>query len=254
MVMNSTTKDMNSDMTNLPQMQDKHYYLVREAGSEEIQLVYIFSSFTYSNGVTDYDISTKVFYKQQKWGLWGWNCGSSVISFEQSRKFEEILAEVTQEEVDALFDVMREATDELTRWKDDSWEPLTGDHHTVCRCMYESGKYPYFTFINDETHEQVCLWSDLFIHGIGSDCPLAPDGSWGTFYAIPESVFEKASELHKAMSTKFVRHYRDFVQAKTGRLLPIKEYTPEEIDAKIVEQEAELERYRKEHQAFLAKE
>lgn len=227
-------------------MKDHHYYLVRKAGSDEIRLVNVFGSDTLSDGVTCYDIRTMVFYEQKKWGLWGWDCGTSVIDFEQNVKFEEILAEVSKEEVDALFDVMKEATDEAEKWIDDSWkefsecersEELNPKNDTTCGCRCEGGKYPFFTFMNDQTHERVCLWSDLLIHGTESDSPFTPDGSWGKYYDIPLSVFEKACELHKAMSNKFVRQYRDFVQAKTGRVIAIKEYTSEEIE----EEEARIE-------------
>lgn len=216
-------------------MKDKHYYLVRKTGSDDIQLVYNYSSFTYSNGVTDYDIRTMVFYKQKKWGLWGWDCGTSVISFQQSEKFGEILAEVSKEEVDALFQVMREATDKAARWIDESWKPLAGGNEQTCRCMYELGKYPYFSFMNDETHEHVCLWSDLLIHDFITDTLISPEGTRSEYYAIPQTVFDKASALHKELSNKFVRQYRDFVQAKTGVTIPLKEYTPEEIEAEKAE-------------------
>lgn len=237
-------------------MKDRHYYLVRTAGSDEIQLVYIFGSDTLSNGVTYYDISTKVFYDQKKWGLWGWDCGTSVIDFEQNVKFEEILAEVSKEEVDALFDVMRETIGEATKWMDDSWkefseckrsEELNPINDTTCGCRYEGGKYPFFTFMNDQTHERVCLWSDLLIHGTESDSPFTPDGSWGKYYDIPLSAFEKACELHKTMSYKFVCQYRDFVYAKTGVTIPLKEYTPEEIE----EEKAKLKKHEEEMRAIL---
>lgn len=210
-------------------MKDHHYYLVRKAG-DEIRLVYVFGSDTLSDGVTCYDISTKVFYEQKKWGLWGWDCGTSVIDFEQDVKFEEVLAEVTKEEVDALFNIMREAIDEATKWMDDIWKESGSDYSHPYYCMYEDGKYPYFTFMNKETLEQVCIWSDLLVHGIHTNSMIAPDGYWGTYYDIPLSVFEKACELHKTMSNKFVHQYRDFVQAKTGITIPLKEYTPEEIE------------------------
>lgn len=227
-------------------MKDRHYYLVRKAKSKDIILVYNYASFTWEDGTTEYDISTKVFYDQKKWGLWGWDCGTSVIDFEQNVKFEEILAEVSKEEVDSLFNIMREATDEAAKWIDDNWKEFSEcerseepnpQNDTTCGCRYEGGKYPFFTFMNDQTHERVCLWSDLLIHGTESDSPFTPDGSWGTYYGIPLSVFEKACELHKTMSNKFVRQYRDFVQAKTGITIPLKEYTPEEIE----EEKAKIE-------------
>lgn len=228
-------------------MKDRHYYLVRTAGSDEIRLVYIFGSDTLSNGVTYYDISTKVFYDQKKWGLWGWDCGTSVIDFEQNVKFEEILAEVSKEEVDALFQVMREATDEAARWIDESWKPLAGGNEQTCRCMYELGKYPYFSFMNDETHEHVCLWSDLLIHDFITDTLISPEGTRSEYYAIPQTVFEKACELHKEKSNKFVHQYRDFVHAKTGITIPLKEYTPEEIE----EEKAKLKKHEEEMRALL---
>lgn len=237
-------------------MKDRHYYLVRTAGSDEIRLVYIFGSDTLSNGVTYYDISTKVFYDQKKWGQWGWDCGTSVIDFEQNVKFEEILAEVSKEEVDALFDVMKEATDEAEKWIDDSWKEFSECERSeepnpkndiTCGCRCEGGKYPFFTFMNDQTHERVCLWSDLLIHGTESDSPFTPDGSWGTYFAIPQSVFDKASALHKELSSKFVRQYRDFVYAKTGITIPLKEYTPEEKE----EEKAKLKKHEKEMRALL---
>lgn len=227
-------------------MNAHHYYLVRKAGSDKAMLVYNFASFSWEDGTMDHDVRTMVFYEQKKWGLWGWDCGTSVIDFEQNEKFEEILAEVSKEEVDALFDVMREAIGEATKWMDDSWkefsecersEELNPKNDTTCGCRCEGGKYPFFTFMNDQTHERVCLWSDLLIHGTESDSPFTPDGSWGKYYDIPLSVFEKACELHKTMSNKFVRQYRDFVQAKTGITIPIKEYTPEEIE----EEKAKIE-------------
>lgn len=227
-------------------MKDRHYYLVRKAKSEEILLVYNYASFTWEDGTTEYDISTKVFYDQKKWGLWGWDCGTSVVDFEQNVKFEEVLAEVTKEEVDALFSVMKEATDEVAKWMDADWkeyregdqsESSTPGEKSPCGCRCEGGKYPFYTFMNDETHERVCLWTDLFIHGTESDSPFTPDGSWGTYYYIPQSVFDKACALHKELSTKFVRQYRDFVLAKTGITIPIKEYTPEEIE----EEKAKIE-------------
>lgn len=220
-------------------MKDRHYYLVRESNSKKITLVYNYSSFTFSNGVTDYDIRTVVFYEQKKWGLWGWDCGTSVIDFQQSQRFEEILTEVSKEEVDALFCVMKEATDEVAKWIDADWkeyregdqsEATTPSEKSPCGCRCDGGKYPFFTFMNDETHERVCLWSDQLVHGTESDSPFTPDGSWGTYYYIPHSVFNKACALHKELSTKFVRQYRNFVKAKTGRTIPVKEYTPEEIE------------------------
>lgn len=249
-------------------MKDHHYYLVRKTGSDEIRLVYVFGSDTLSNGVTYYDISTKVFYSQKQWGLWGWDCGTSVNDFEQHREFDETLAEVTKEEVDALFDVMKEATDEVARWIDADRVATSGleasdevqaepvvlaeapkpEKDTACGCRYDGGKYPFFTFMNDEIHERVCIWSDLLFHGTYSDSPLTPDGSWGEYCNIPLSVFERACELHKTLSNKFVRQFRDLVLAKTGITLPLKEYTPEEIEeekAKIKERgkalRAELE-------------
>lgn len=210
-------------------MKDHNYYLVRKDGSDEIRLVYIFGSDTLDNGVTYYDVSTKVFYSQKQWGLWGWDCGTSVIDFQQHEKFEEVLAEVSKEEVDSLFEVMREAIDEAEKWIDDSWKESGSDYSHPYYCMYEGGKYPYFTFMNKDTLEQVCLWSDLLVHGNHTNSMIAPDGSWGTYYDIPLSVFEKACELHKTLSNKFVRQYRDFVYAKTGITIPLKEYTPEEI-------------------------
>lgn len=228
-------------------MKDRHYYLVRKAGSDKIILVYNFASFSWEDGTTDHDVRTMVFYEQKKWGLWGWDCGTSVIGFQQHEKFEEVLAEVSKEELDALFDVMKEATDEAEKWIDDDWKPLSGDKEPTCYCMYEGGKYPYFSFMNNETHEHVCLWSDLFIHGTITNTLIAPDGSWGTYYAIPQSVFEKACELHKTMSNKFVRQYRDFVQAKTGITIPLKEYTPEEIE----EEKAKLKKHEEEMRAIL---
>lgn len=235
-------------------MKDRHYYLVREA--KDILLVYNYASFTSSSGVKDYDVRTIVFYEQKKWGLWGWNCGTSVIDFQQSQRFEEILAEVSKEEVDALFSVMKEATDEVAKWMDADWkeyregdqsESSTPGEKSPCGCRCEGGKYPFFTFMNDETHERVCIWCDLFIHGHESDSPFTPDGSWGTYYYIPQSVFDKACALHKELSTKFVRQYRDFVQAKTGITILIKEYTPEEIE----EEKAKLKKHEEEMRALL---
>lgn len=124
---------------------------------------------------------------------------------------------------------MREATDEAAKWIDDNWKE-SSDNSYPYYCMYEDGKYPYFTFMNKETHEQVCLWSDLFIHDTITNTLIAPDGSWGKYYDIPLTVFEKACELHKEKSNKFVRQYRDLVYAKTGITFPIKEYTPAEIE------------------------
>lgn len=218
-------------------MKDRHYYLVKKAGSDKVILVYNFMTFEENNRVKDHDVRTMVFYDQKKWGLWGWDCGTSVIGFQQHEKFEEVLAEVSKEELDALFDVMKEATDEAEKWIDDDWKPLSGDKEPTCYCMYEGGKYPYFSFMNNETHEHVCLWSDLFIHGTITNTLIAPDGSWGTYYAIPQSVFDKASALHKELSNKFVRQYRDLVQAKTGITIPLKEYTPEEIEEEKAKQE-----------------
>lgn len=237
-------------------MKDRHYYLVRKAKSKDIILVYNYASFSWEDGTTEYDISTKVFYEQKKWGLWGWDCGTSVIDFEQNVKYEEVLAEVSKEELDALFDVMKEATDEAAKWMDDSWKEFSEcerseepnpKNDTTCGCRCEGGKYPFFTFMNDRTHERVCLWSDLLIHGTESDSPFTPDGSWGTYFAIPQSVFEKACELHKEMSNKFVRQYRDFVQAKTGITIPLKEYTPEEIE----EEKAKHKKHEEEMRALL---
>lgn len=217
-------------------MKDRHYYLVRKAKSKEILLVYNYASFSREDGVREHDIRTMVFYEQKKWGLWGWDCGTSVIDFQQNVKFDEVLAEVSKEEVDALFGTMKEATDEAAKWMDENWKESSDDSHPYY-CMYEDGKYPYFTFMNRETLEQVCLWSDLFIHGTITNTLIAPDGSWGKYYDIPQSTFEKACELHKTMSNKFVRQYRDFVQAKTGITIPIKEYTDEEIE----EEKAKIE-------------
>lgn len=218
-------------------MKDRHYYLVRKAKSKDIILVYNYASFSWEDGTTEYDISTKVFYEQKKWGQWGWDCGTSVIDFEQNVKFEEILAEVSKEEVDALFNIMREAIDETTKWMDDNWKESGSDYSHPYYCMYEGGKYPYFTFMNKDTREQVCLWSDLFVHDFHTNSMIAPDGCWGKYYDIPLYVFEKACELHKTMSDKFVRQYQDFVYAKTGITIPLKEYTPEEIE----EEKAEIE-------------
>lgn len=204
-------------------MKDRHYYLVRKAGSDKIILVYNFASFSWEDGTTDHDIRTIVFYDQKKWGLWGWDCGTSVIDFEQHRKLDEVLAEVSKEEVDSLFNVMREAINEATRWMDDSWKESGSDYSHPYYCMYEDGKYPYFTFMNKETLEQVCLWSDLLRHDFHTNSMIAPDGSWGKYYDIPLSVFEKACELHKTLSNKFVRQYRDFVLAKTGITIPLEE-------------------------------
>lgn len=227
-------------------MKDRHYYLVRKAKSKDIILVYNYASFTWEDGTTEYDISTKVFYEQKKWGQWGWDCGTSVIDFEQNVKFEEILAEVTKEEVDALFNIMREVIDEAAKWIDGNWKERTDDSYPYY-CMYEDGKYPYFTFMNKEKQEQVCLWSDLFVHGIHTNSLIAPDGSWGKYYDIPLPVFEKACELHKTMSNKFVRQYRDFVHAKTGITIPLKEYTPEEIE----EEKAKLKKHEEEMRSLL---
>lgn len=218
-------------------------------------MIYNFASFEENNGETSHDVHVIVFYNQKKWGLWGWDCGTSVIDFQQNVRFEEVLAEVSKEEVDTLFNVMKEATDAVAKWIDvdrneqsefeQSGEPAikvlseepTIGKHSICNCRYEGGKYPFFTFTNDEKHERVCLWSDLLIHGTESDSPFTPDGSWGTYFAIPQSVFDKASALHKELSNKFVRQYRDFVQAKTGVTIPLKEYTPEEIE----EEKAKIE-------------
>lgn len=227
-------------------MKDRHYYLVRKAKSKDIILVYNHASFTWEDGTTEYDISTKVFYDQKKWGLWGWDCGTSVVDFEQNERVEDVLAEVSKEEVDALFHVMKEATDEAAKWIDGSWKERTDDNYPYY-CMYEGGKYPYFTFMNKETQEQVCLWSDLFVHGIHTNSLIAPDGCWGKYYDIPLSVFEKACELHKTISNKFVCQYRDFVYAKTGITIPLKEYTPEEIE----EEKAELKKHEEEMRALL---
>lgn len=237
-------------------MKDSHYYLVRKAGSDKIILVYNFASFSWEDGTTDHDIRTMVFYEQKKWGLWGWDCGTSVIEFQQHEKFKEVLVEVSKEEVDALFEVMQEAIDEATKWMDENWkefseckrsEELNPKNDTTCGCRCEGGKYPFFTFMNDQTHERVCVWSDLLIHGSESDSPFTPDGSWGTYYYIPQSVFEKACELHKTMSNKFVRKYRDFVKAKTGIAIPIKEYTSEEIE----EEKAQLKKHEEEMRVLL---
>lgn len=227
-------------------MKDRHYYLVKKAGSDKVMLVYNFASFSCEDGTTDHDVRTVVFYEQKKWGLWGWDCGTSVIDFQQNVKFEEVLAEVSKEEVDSLFDVMREAIDGVAKWIDGSWKELSefaqteepaSDENSPCSCRCEGGKYPFFTFLNDDTHERVCIWSDLFVHGTAPDSPLTPDGSWGSYYNIPQSVFENACELHKTLSSKFVRQYQDFVKAKTGIIIPLKEYTPEEIE----EEKAKIE-------------
>lgn len=255
---------LNSDKQSL-RMKDRHYYLVRNKGSEEIQLVYNFASFEERKGVASHDIHVIVFYDQKKWGLWGWDCGTSVIDFQQNVRFEEVLTEVSKEEVETLFNVMKEATDEAAKWIDAdrkerskfeqsgdpapeaSFEDPTTGNDSICGCRCERGKYPFFTFINEETHERICLWSDLLVHGTTSDCPFTPDGSWGEYYDIPQSVFDKACALHKELSTKFVRQYRDFVLAKTGRTIPVKEYTTEEIE----EEKANLEKQQKEMRAFL---
>lgn len=217
-------------------MKDSHYYLVKKADSDKIILVYNFASISWEDGTTDHDVRTIVFYDQKKWGLWGWDCGTSVIDFQQNEKFDEVLAEVSKEEVDALFDVMREATDEAAKWIDDNWKE-SSDNSYPYYCMYEGGKYPYFTFMKRETHEQVCLWSDLFIHAPLTNTLIAPDGTWGKYYDIPESVFKKACQLHKTLSNKFVHQYQNFVYSKTGITIPIKEYTPEEIE----EEKAKIE-------------
>lgn len=225
-----TTANINSERSDSIRMKDRHYYLVRKAGSDKIMLVYNFGSDTLSNGVTYYDISTRVFYDQKKLDLWGWGCGTSVIDFEQNVKFEEVLAEVSKEEVDALFNVMKEAIDEATKWMDDNWKESGSDYSHPYYCMYEDGKYPYFTFMNKETHEQVCIWSDLLVHDTHTNNLIAPDGYWGTYYDIPLSVFEKACELHKEMSNKFVRQYCDFVYATTGVNISINEYAPKGLN------------------------
>lgn len=228
---NNPTTNIDSARRESIPMKDKHYYLVRMSGKDEVLLVYNYMTFDWDDGTTDHDIQVKVFCEQRKSGLWGWNCGTSVISFEQHVKIDEVLAEVSEEEVDSLFDVMRETKAEAIRWIDADWKTLNHFQDTPCSCMYELDvKYPYFTFWNNETREQIFLWSDLLLHDFITYDLVAPDGYMGKYYTIPQSVFDKASQLHHEMSRKFVRQYQDFVYRKTGVTIPIREYTPEEIE------------------------
>lgn len=211
-------------------MEDHHYYLVRKAGSDQIQLVYIYGSFDWGNGVTEYDVCVHVFYDQKEFGLWGWNCGKSVMDYQQNVRYEEVLAEVTEEEVTSLLSVMREATAEAATWIDADWKTLNHYADTPYSCMYECGEYPYFTFWNNETHEQVLIWSKLLIHDYTTSDLISPDGERGLYYEITPSLFRLACNLHKEMSCKFMCRYRDFVYEKTGVSLPVEEYEPDEME------------------------
>lgn len=227
---NSTTKTVSGNQTTIP-LNDHHHYLIRKTGSDEVRLVYNYMTFDWEDGTIDHDIQVKVFYELRKWGLWGWNCGTSVVSFQQHVKIDEVLAEVSDEEVESLFDVMKETIAEATRWIDAGWKCQNHFQDTPYSCMYELDiKYPYFTFWNNETREQIFLWSDLLLHDYITYDLVAPEGYMGQYYEIPKSIFEKAAELHKKMSVKFVRQYQDFVFNKTGVTIPLKEYSPAEIE------------------------
>ena len=211
-------------------MEDHHYYLVRKAGSDQIQLVYIYGSFDWDNGITEYDVCVYVFYELNESGLWGWNCGKSVMDYQQNVRYEEVLAEVTEEEVTSLLSVMREATAEAATWIDADWKTLNHYADAPYSCMYECGEYPYFTFWNNETNEQALLWSKLFIHDYTTSDLISPDGERGRYYEITPSLFQLACYLHREMSYKFMCRYRDFVFEKTGVSIPVEEYEPDEME------------------------
>lgn len=242
--MKKTTANTGSERLEPISMKDRHHYLIRQAGSDEVRLVYNFMTFDWEDGTIDHDIQAKVFYEQMKWGLWGWNCGTSVVGFEQHVKIDEVLAEVSDEELEALFGVMKEAIAQATSWIDKDWMCLNHFQDAPCSCMYEQDvKYPYLTFWNNETHEQIFLWSDLLLHGDITYDLVAPEGYMGNYYEIPKHIFEKAAELHKKMSVKFLRQYQEFVFRKTGVTIPLKEYTPAEIEEekrKLAERQEEL--------------
>lgn len=241
---NQTVNDM--EFLNIDDVKDRHYYLVRRARGKGIELVYNYMSDPCVDGTTDHDIRVLVFYEQQKWGLWGWNCGTSVDDFEQSVKFDEVLAEVSKEEIDSLFTVMKEATDEAAKWMDSKWKEINRYTDTPYSCMYGGDRYPYFTFWSNDTDEQVVIWSDLLNHNIRVPGFIAPDGEMGHYYEIPKHVFEQACALHQEMSIKFVHQYRDFVYRKAGVTIPIKEYTLAEIEAKkreLEERHMEMRRF-----------
>lgn len=202
-------------------MEDKHYYLVRRARGKRIELIYNYATFTKGDGTTEHDILVVVFYDKKKRGRWGWGCGTSRVNFEEDVTFEEVLAEVPKEDVDALFGVMKEATDEAAKWIDPNWPELNRYSDTPCSCMYGGDKYPYFTFWNNEASEQVVIWSDLLGHDSIIYGFVCPDGEWGKYCEIPVSVFEKACTLHKEMSNKFVCQYKDLVLRLAGVTIPI---------------------------------
>ena len=211
-------------------MEDKHYYLVRRDRGKRIELIYNYATFTKGDGTTEHDILVVVFYDQKKRELWGWDCGTSRIDYEEDVTFEEVLAEVPKEDVDALFGVMKEATEEAAKWMDSNWPTLNEYRDTPCSCMCGGDKYPYFTFWNNETCEQVVMWSDLLVHNTIVYGFICPDGDWGKYYGIPVSVFEKACALHREMSDRFVHQYRDLVLRLTGVTIPLKEHTATEIE------------------------